>query len=270
MVPYPGPVIVGLSIHLPIFIGATIIPCSTVRSIKPYFKIITVLGQHFLQLEMKIFQIFLRTVIGMVPIPGRIINPHLQPVIVACLPQLPKDITFTIFPGTVFHRMLGIGGRPQYKTIMMRCRDNNSFHPGFFGDARPLHTVQIRWIKYSRIFSSRSPLHIGECIHAEMDKHVVFHFCPFQLTLRGQCPMGLQILSHTHQTHTGQNKENDNSFHSTYFNCNNTILYFVVEIVLSRRHSLLLLLLHFILRYSSQPSLFISRFSTTKTLSANP
>src|SRR5690625_2127331 len=153
---------------------------------------------------------------------------------------------------------------------MMLCRNDNSFHPCFFGQPRPLHAIEVRRIKYRRVFTAGAPFHISKGIHAKMDKHIIFHFCPFQLTLRGQCPMGLQILSHTHQTHTGQNKENDNSFHSTYFNCNNTILYFVVEIVLSRRHSLLLLLLHFILRYSSQPSLFISRFSTTKTLSANP
>src|SRR5690606_1908938 len=86
MVPDFGPVVVSHPVHFPVFVCPTIISCTPIGSIKPYFEDIPVLGQDFIELMVQVFQILFGSVIGVIAIPGRIVDPHFESIGIASLP----------------------------------------------------------------------------------------------------------------------------------------------------------------------------------------
>jgi hypothetical protein len=95
--------------------------------------------------------------------------------------EFPKQITFTISPRTVLDGMFGEFTRPEAEPIVMFGGDDHTGHARILEYSTPLIGIKFGWIEPARIFSTVTPLQIGEGVHVEMDKRIHASFVPLHL-----------------------------------------------------------------------------------------
>ena len=129
----------------------------------------------------EVFYIFGRTIIGLMPVPGREIDCEFNAILFAGIRQFADNVSFSVFVRSVADTVLCQLRRPQTESIVMfRCQDH-SFHAGFDKCLYPLLTVQTGRVECFRIGVSISPFTVVECVKSEVYKRIRFHFLPFHL-----------------------------------------------------------------------------------------
>ncbi len=179
------PVVIAELVHFSLFIGTTVPAGTSISPVKPDLIDFPIIGQQFGQLISHVSDVFGLSVVRMIAIPRGIIDPDFQSIFPAGIHKLPDQITISVPPWAVFHRMLGVGRWPKYKPVVVLGSDDESFHPGFFGDTGPLPGIKLSWVKLFRFFVSKSPFPIRKSIHVEMDKTIKLQLLPRNLSLGG-------------------------------------------------------------------------------------
>jgi len=68
---------------------------------------------------------------------------------------------------------------------VLGCEDD-PFHAGILAYSGPLTAIQSSGIEQFRLLTAQAPFHIGESVHIEMNKSVIFKLMPGQLPFRRQ------------------------------------------------------------------------------------
>ena len=118
---------------------------------------------------MKIFHIFILSILGMMTVPRRKIKGKFHPVLLTSLVNIIQQIPSSLTPWSIFHTIISIFRRPKAKTVMMLSNNKHPFHSGFFTDLNPLFRINLPSYG-SKAFKGRvsiSPLHIIKSAHSK-------------------------------------------------------------------------------------------------------
>ena len=137
------PPVVGLSVYLACFVGTAIPAVTTVGTVKPHLKDVTILCQQLAQLVTEVRHIFRFAIILMVSVPWRQINGKFQSLLTAGLSQLTYHIAPTLLPRRVLHRILRIFRGPHAEAAVVLGGKDDALHACLLADTCPLATVQV-------------------------------------------------------------------------------------------------------------------------------
>ena len=176
------PVIVGQFIHYPLLVGASVPAGASIGAIKPDLKEFPIIGHQLGELVPHVGDVFWFAVVGVVAVPGGIVNSYFQPIFSTGIHKFSDQVSFSISPRAVFDRVLRVGRWPKHKAIVVFGRDDEAFHACFFGHTRPLPCIQSARGKLARLLVSKAPLPIREGVHVEMHKAIVLQVLPGDLS----------------------------------------------------------------------------------------
>ena len=188
------PPIVGLSVNLTYLIGTTIPPVTTIGTIEPHLKDVTIVRQQFAQLVAEVGHVFWFAVVLMVPVPRRKVDSELQPLLATSLSQLTHYVTPTLLPRRVLDGVRCIGRRPHTETTVVLGCEDDTLHTRLFTDACPLPAVKVRWVKQFQRLIAEAPFLVGVRIQRIMDEGIHLHILPPQLILRRYRATGRHML----------------------------------------------------------------------------
>ena len=138
-----------------------------------------------------VFLIILRRpVCGIVPVPGRDIDTHLQPGRGAGLGELLQDIPVPVPPAALPHGMAAFGAWPEAEAVMVLRREDDALHPRPAGYVGPLAAVKGRGVEEVLRLRPEAPFPAAEGVGAEVDKEVHLHLLPLQLRAGGHRTAG--------------------------------------------------------------------------------
>src|SRR6266404_2648035 len=103
---------------------------------------------------------------------------------VASLRDFFHDVALAVFPPAVPDRVLRILARPQTKSIMMFCSQNQALHAGHPGGRDNLIGIKSGRVEQLVSLIPVSPLLVGKGIDGEMEKPVELHLMPPKLARR--------------------------------------------------------------------------------------
>ena len=104
------------------------------------------------------------------PVPGRKIDPELDPGLPTSPSHVANNISLTLLPRNMLYGVIGKLTGPQTKTIMMLGSEDQHFHTRPFDHVHPLPWIKIRRIEQRWIFIAFSPFPVGKGIDAKVSK----------------------------------------------------------------------------------------------------
>jgi len=160
---------------------------------------------------------FVGVVEGNAAVPGRTINSKFDAAGFAGVGQLADDIAFTVLPPAALDAVVGGGGGPEAKAIVMFCGEDDAFESRFLCDAHPLIAIERGGVEEVGILRTEPGAAAGESVHAEMREQREFVFLPGELRGRGERTNGFRrfsgIQAGRHGGNEGENQRvGDNRF----------------------------------------------------------
>ena len=129
---------------------------------------------------MKIFHIFILSILGMMTVPRRKIKGKFHPVLLTSLVNIIQQIPSSLTPWSIFYTIISVFRRPKAKTVMMFSNNKQSLHTGFFTYFNPLFRIYLPSYG-SKAFKGRisiSPLHIIKSAHSKAYHGILLQTLP--------------------------------------------------------------------------------------------
>ena len=172
--------------HIPvIYLSFTVRALSTC-TIKPLLEDFSVVGMRVFYGLAEYLVIFRGSVVWVILVPRRDVYSELEPILPAGLRELLEDIAFAVAPFALGYGVCALRVWPDAETVVMLCGYDDAFETGFLGYGCPLTTIHFCRIECVYTFISVAPLHVGECVRAEMHEHIGLHLLPLYLGRRWQ------------------------------------------------------------------------------------
>ena len=168
-----------------VFIGTAIISVTTLTrsTVEPDDKEIAVLGEQFPELCLEHIQVFGSAELSRIAVPGRKVNPELQPVLAAgCLP-LAYPVAFSVAPGRTGDIVVGRAGRPHTEASVVFRIDEESLRSGFLGTEHDLFGIEVYGIDDLGRLVAPAPVFIKVIDLIELNHVIHLHLMPLQLAL---------------------------------------------------------------------------------------
>ena len=177
-------IIVCPAVYIARFAGSSVPAVTSVRSVQPDFRDLSVTGEQFPELLLIVADIILSPIGCLVTVPGGKVDAELQPVASAGLCEFADDVAGAVLIRRRGDRIVGELRRPEAEAIVMLSRQDDSLYAGGFEGPHPLLAVKPRRVEDSRIGVTVSPLAVRESIGPEMDE------CPDLVLLPGYLGRG--------------------------------------------------------------------------------
>ena len=126
-----------------------------------------------------------RTIAGIVPVPRGNIDAELQPVGGTGVGEFAEDVSLTVTPLALRHRMPAFGRRPEAEAVVVFGGDNRPLEARGTGRGRPLTAVEVGGMEDVFGLGAVAPFGAGEGVRAEMEEHIHLHLLPGHLGGRG-------------------------------------------------------------------------------------
>src|SRR3990170_3668005 len=184
--PIPRPVI-----NLPLAVRTL-----TVGPVEPDFLNRSVAGEQLGELVAIEIVVAGRIAIGgMVAIPGRKVESHLESLGPARVGELAHHVTLAIPPGAGCYRVLRGAAGPEAKAVVVLGGEDQGAEASRFGHPGPLPGIQGRGREDGGIFPPIAPFPIGEGVDPKVEKERQFIALPLELGRRGYRASGLRPRS---------------------------------------------------------------------------
>ena len=157
-------IIVCPAVYIARFAGSSIPAVTSVRSVQPDFRDLSVTGEQFPELLLIVADIILSSVGCLVTVPRGQVDAELKSVASAGLCEFADNVAGAVLVRRCGDRIVGELRRPEAEAVMMLCRQDDSLYAGGFEGPHPLLAVKPRRVEDSRIGVTVSPLAVRESI----------------------------------------------------------------------------------------------------------